>query len=190
MSRVMTRVFFIRHAETEMAGRFCGHSDPDLNAQGQAQLAGLAQLLSKETIAGVYSSDLRRAQSTAQAIAAGRNVPVTLRPALREIHFGEWEGLTWPEIEQMDSEYARKWVDGYPHVTAPAGESFQEFEARVLAEMSHLIDRDGDPIAVVTHAGVLRVVLRHLHGCSEQEAWQQTQPYCCVVRYEAKGENQ
>jgi len=33
----MSRVLFIRHAETEMAGRYCGHSDPDLNAQGRAQ---------------------------------------------------------------------------------------------------------------------------------------------------------
>jgi alpha-ribazole phosphatase len=186
----MSRVLFIRHAETEMAGRFCGHSDPDLNTQGQAQLAGLARVLATETIGGVYSSDLRRAQSTAQAIAAGRNVPLTLRPALREIHFGEWEGLSWPEIEQMDPEYARRWVDGYPHITPPAGETFQKFEARVLEEVSHLVDRDGESIAVVTHAGVLRLVLRHLHGCSEEEAWQQTQPYCCIVRYEAKGENQ
>jgi alpha-ribazole phosphatase len=185
----MSRVLWVRHAETEMAGRFCGHSDPDLNAQGQAQLALLAQVLSTETIGEIYSSDLRRAQSTAQAIATGRKVPVTLRPALREIYFGEWEGLSWPEIEQMDPEYARRWVDGYPHVAAPSGESFQDFEARVLKEVSRLIDRDGESIAVVTHAGVLRVVLRHLQGCSEQEAWQQTQPYCCVVRYEAKGEN-
>jgi alpha-ribazole phosphatase len=186
----MSRVFFIRHAETEMAGRFCGHSDPDVNAQGQAQLARLAQLLSAETIAGVYSSDLRRAQSTAQAIAAGRNIPLTLRPALREIHFGEWEGLSWRQIEQMDPEYARRWVGGYPHVTAPAGETFRNFEARALVEVNDLIGPAAESIAVVTHAGVLRVVLRHLQGCSEEEAWQQTQPYCCVVRYEAKGENQ
>jgi alpha-ribazole phosphatase len=190
MNGVMTRVLFIRHAETEMAGRFCGHSDPDLNAQGQAQLAGLAHVLSTETIGRVYCSDLRRAHSTAQAIAADRNVSLTLRPALREIHFGNWEGLTWGQIEQMDPEYARRWVDGYPHVSAPAGESFPEFEARVLEEVRHLIDRDEESIAVVTHAGVLRVVLRRLHGCSEQEAWQRTQSYCCVVRYEAKGENQ
>jgi alpha-ribazole phosphatase/probable phosphoglycerate mutase len=186
----MSRVLFIRHAETEMAGRFCGHSDPDLNAQGRAQLTGLARALSTETIAEVYSSDLRRAQSTAQTLAAGRNVPLTLRPALREIHFGEWEGLSWEEIEQLDPEYARRWVDGYPYVTAPAGETFQEFEARILDEVSHLLHRDAGSIAVVTHAGVLRVVLRHLHGCSEQESWQRTQPYCCVVRYEPKGENQ
>jgi alpha-ribazole phosphatase len=186
----MSRVFFIRHAETEMAGRFCGHSDPDVNAQGQVQLARLAEVLSTETIEAVYSSDLRRAQSTAHAIAASRKVPVTLRPALREIRFGEWEGLSWGQIEQMDPEYARRWVDGYPHVTAPAGESFPSFEARVLDEVNDLIGRAAESIAVVTHAGVLRVVLRHLQGCLEQDAWQQTQPYCCVVRYEAKGENQ
>ncbi len=59
----MSRVLFIRHAETEMAGRFCGHSDPELNAQGRMQLAALTQLLSAEPIDTVYSSDLRRASS-------------------------------------------------------------------------------------------------------------------------------
>jgi alpha-ribazole phosphatase/probable phosphoglycerate mutase len=185
----MSRVLFIRHAETEMAGRFCGHSDPELNAQGKAQLARLAQVLSTEKIGEIHSSDLRRAQSTAQVIAAGRNIPLILRPALREIHFGEWEGLSWPEIEQMDPDYARRWVDDYPHLPAPAGEGFPGFEARVLNEVNQLIDCDAEALAVVTHAGVLRVILRHLHGCSEQEAWQQTKPYCCVVRYEAKGES-
>jgi alpha-ribazole phosphatase len=185
----MSQVLFIRHAETGMAGRFCGHSDPELNAQGQLQLAKLAQALSTEKIREVYSSDLRRAQSTAQAIAASRNVPVTLSPALREIHFGNWEGLTWAEIEHLDAAYARRWADGYPHVTAPEGESFLNFEARVLEEVNDLIQRAGGSIAVVTHAGVLRMVLRYLHGCSEQEAWQQTKSYCCVVRYEAKGES-
>ena len=185
----MSRVFFIRHAETDMVGRFCGHSDPDLNAQGQVQLAGLAQVLSTEKIGEIYSSDLRRAQSTARAIAAGRNIPLTLRPALREIHFGEWEGLSWRQIELADPDYARSWVGGFPHVPAPAGESFPSFEARVLDEVSQLIDRARDAIAVVTHAGVLRVALRHLQGCSEQEAWQQTRSYGCVVRYEAKGES-
>jgi alpha-ribazole phosphatase len=72
----------------------------------------------------------------------------------------------------------------YPHLPAPSGESFQAFEARVMEEVHHLLDCSHGPIAVVTHAGVLRVVLRHLFGCSEQEAWRQTKAYCCVVRYE------
>ncbi len=180
----MSRVLFIRHAETEMAGRFCGHSDPELNDQGRMQVSALAQLISAEPIDAVYSSDLRRASSTAQAIAAVREIPQVLRPALREIDFGRWEGLRWEQIEQLDPEYAREWVKRYPQVPAPAGESFRAFEARVLEEVHRLLDDNSGPIAVVTHAGVLRVVLQHLCGCSDEEAWQQTQEYCCIVRYE------
>lgn len=191
----MSRVFFIRHAETDMAGRFCGRSDPDVSAKGLMQLSQLAHLLSAEAIDEIYSSDLRRAKTTAQAIAAARNIPLSLRPALREIDFGRWEGLSWEQIELMDPDYARKWIAGYPQLSAPSGESFQSFEERILQEVNHLLDSSRGPMAVVTHAGVLRVVLRHLCGCSDEEAWQQTRPYCCVVRYElrnpeAKGENE
>jgi len=180
----MSRVFFIRHAETEMAGRYCGHSDPELNAQGRAQLTKLTQLLSAEPLDTVYCSDLRRAKSTALAIAAPRHIPQVLRPALREIDFGEWEGMSWEQIQQLDPDFAQEWMAAYPHLAAPLGESFHAFEARVLEEVNYLIDHNRGPIAVVTHACVLRVVLRHLFDCSDQEAWQQTKPYCCVVRYE------
>jgi alpha-ribazole phosphatase len=184
----MSRVLFIRHAETDMAGRYCGHSDPDLNAAGRAQRTQLARLLSAEHLDTVYSSDLRRATSTAEAIAAGRKILQVMRPALREMNFGAWEGMNWEQIERLDPEYAEAWIAGYPNLPAPSGESFQDFEARVLTEVNHLLAGNPGPIAVVTHAGVLRVVLRRLCGCSEAEAWQQTQPYCCVVRFEAKGE--
>lgn len=180
----MSRIFFIRHAETEMAGRYCGHSDPELNAQGRAQLTKLTHLLSHDAIDAVYSSDLRRARSTAQSIAAARNITVVLRRSLREIHFGDWEGMSWEQIEQLDPDFAQEWMAAYPHLPAPSGESFQAFEARVMEEVHRLLDRSHGPIAVVTHAGVLRVVLRHLFGCSEQEAWQQTKLYCSVVRYD------
>ena len=170
-----------------MAGRFCGHSDPELNVDGRAQLTALVEALAGERFVKVYSSDLRRASSTAQALAAVRQLPVELRPALREIHFGRWEGLCWAEIEQMDGAYAAKWVGAYPDLPAPAGEDLQAFEARVLAEVRQL-GRQSVPIAVVTHAGVMRVVLRHLCGCTESAAWEQTRSYCCVVRYEPEVE--
>jgi broad specificity phosphatase PhoE len=168
----MSGLHFIRHAETDMAGRFCGHTDPDLNQRGRDQ-AGALQLQGLEH---VYSSDLRRAVSTAEAL----GLPVTIRPALREIHFGEWEGLSWEEIERIYPDYAREWTEQYPALPAPGGEHFHDFKTRVLDEVHWLLGQRG-PLAVVTHAGVLRVVLQHWHGCSDQEAWRQTQPYCCVV---------
>ncbi len=175
-----------------MAGRFCGHADPELNQQGHAQAARLAASLSQEPIAAVYSSDLRRARQTAEAIALGRGLAVVKRPALREISFGQWEGLRWEEIEALDRARATAWVEGYPNLPSPSGEPFAAFEARVLEEVQTIVDIHRGPIAVVTHAGVLRVLLTRLFGCSEEEAWAQTKPYCCVVRYamETIGERQ
>jgi alpha-ribazole phosphatase len=182
----VSRAVFIRHAETGMAGRYCGHSDLDLNTRGRVQLTELIRQLSPDPFDVVYSSDLRRASSTAQAIAAARNIPRVLRPALREIHFGDWESMTWEEIEHLDPEYARKWVAAHPNLPAPRGESFQSFETRILEEVHHLLGCNRGSIAVVTHGGVLRVVLRHLLGRSDQEAWEETRPYCCIVRYEGE----
>ena len=180
----MSDILFVRHAATEMAGRFCGHSDPDLNPLGQTQLAELVTTLAGEQIDRVYSSDLKRALRTAHAIAAAHGVALETRPALREIHFGEWEGLCWEEIERRDLHYAHRWLAEFPRLPAPSGETFREFEARVLAEISDLLDNQPGPIAVVTHAGVLRVVLQHFCGRSAPEAWRETEPYCCVVRYD------
>ena len=110
----MSELLFIRHAETDMAGTFCGHSDPELNARGRAQLAELIHRMSAENIGVVYSSDLRRAFATGSAIAAAFGIDCHVRPALREINFGQWEGLTWKEIERRDETYARRWIAEYP----------------------------------------------------------------------------
>ena len=61
-----------------------------------------------------------------------------MRPALREIGFGQWEGLTWKEIERRDDAYARRWITEYPRLPAPDGENFRDFERRVLDEVKFM----------------------------------------------------
>jgi alpha-ribazole phosphatase len=181
----MSELLFIRHAETDMAGTFCGHSDPELNARGRAQLAELIHRMSAENIGVVYSSDLRRAFATGSAIAAAFGIDCHVRPALREINFGQWEGLTWKEIERRDETYARRWIAEYPLLPTPDGEDFCDFERRILDEVRSLsmeAEAKGLGVAVVTHAGVLRTVLRRLRGCSEDDAWEQTRSYCSFAR--------
>ncbi|MEO6805938.1 MAG: histidine phosphatase family protein [Edaphobacter sp.] len=180
----MSEILFIRHAETGMAGSFCGHSDPELNARGQLQLVELTDMLRTEDIGMVYTSDLRRAHTTGRAIAETFSIGCHVRSALREINFGQWEGLTWKSIEAKDGAYARRWIAEYPHLPAPDGEDFCKFEQRVLNEVNFLLERaqaSDRNIAVVSHAGVLRTVLR-MHGCSDEEAWEQTRSYCSVIR--------
>jgi alpha-ribazole phosphatase len=180
----MSDILFIRHAETDMAGTFCGHSNPALNARGREQLFALLPALHGEAFREVYTSDLLRAQETADAIALPRGIECHPRSGLREINFGQWEGLTWDEIEHTDPAYAQRWLAEYPNLSAPESESFRDFKSRVLTEVGLLAATVEDcDIAVVTHAGVIRIVLCYLCGRSEEEAWEQTKAYCSVVRY-------
>lgn len=169
-----------------MAGRFCGHSDPELNERGQQQLAGVVDRLSEYAIRRIYTSDRRRAQQTAEAIASHFGIGFEVRPGLREIHFGLWEGLSWSEIEACDPVLARSWAEQYPSGTAPGGESLQQFERRVRAESAFLFAEATEcSIAVVAHAGFMRVLLTKLCGVLEEEAWKLTKEYGSVVALDA-----
>jgi len=177
-------LLFIRHAETEMVGRFCGHSDPPVNELGHRQIEVLLDVLRDESIDAIYSSDLERALTTAEAIAESFQLSTVAVPGLREIYFGDWEGLSWRQIESRDVAYARKWSEAYPQLAAPRGESFEAFQARVMAEVEYLLTAlDQRCFAVVTHAGVMRVVLRELCGLDEKETWERTRSYCSFFRY-------
>ena len=184
----MDSLLFIRHAETDLAGRFCGHSDPPVNKRGHRQIRDLLRKLEGKSIDAIYTSDLSRAQTTADAIAEVHgNSPVVIS-GLREISFGEWEGLSWDEIEFRDADYARRWSKAFPELPAPGGELFAMFQSRVLAEVKKLLSMPKQGCAaVVTHRGVMCVVLCSLCGLDEEQAWAQTKAYCSFFQYPQAG---
>ena len=109
-----------------------------------------------------------------------------VRPALREIYFGQWEGLTWNEIEARDPALAKKWAEEYPNATAPGGESFQKFKSRVRGEIAFLLGQATKfPIAAITHAGFIRNALSNGWKVSEQEACNLTNNYATFVALDA-----
>ena len=180
----MNEFLFIRHAETDMAGTFCGHSDPPINLRGAQQIRDLIESLKSNPLGMVYCSDLQRATATAHAISDAFNIDVVQRSGLREINFGEWEGLSWQQIEQRDPHYARRWIEDFPNLPAPGGEIFADFKTRVLAEVNQLpLCPSNKLTAVVTHAGVMRIVLSALQGCTQQEAWDRTKFYCATLAH-------
>jgi alpha-ribazole phosphatase len=180
----MSSLLLIRHAETDMSGRFCGHSDPPVNQAGRGQIEALLSRLQEKKIAAVYSSDLARAVTTAAALAAFFSVSCILRPALREIHFGSWEGLSWQEIEARSPTEAAQWLADYPHRAAPQGEMVADFERRALTEIGSIFDcNPRRSVAVVTHAGVMRAALHSLCGIDSAAAWRLTEAPCSVYRY-------
>ena len=175
-------ILLIRHAETDMAGRFCGHSDPALNEAGERQALRLAEEISRLGVARIYSSDLRRAAQTAAAVARRTGIAVSHRVGLREIDFGQWEGLDWRQIELRFPEEAGLWLREFPLRSAPGGESYSAFTDRVAMTIATLLrTTTRETAAVVTHRGVMSHVLTKFFGFPEQEAWARTASYGATV---------
>jgi broad specificity phosphatase PhoE len=178
----MNEVILIRHVETDLAGTFCGHSDPDLNAAGEHRLQSLTEEVARVGITRIYSSDLRRASHTAAAIGERTGAPVELRSGLREIHFGQWEGLTWDQIERSYPREVELWVHEFPECSAPDGEAYRDFVARVEAEFSLVIAQQRNaPSAVVTHRGVMQYAMSRFFGFTRDEAQKRTENYGAIV---------
>lgn len=166
---VGTTVLLVRHAQSTMAGRFCGHSDAPLSEAGRAQLPQIVRCLERWPVARVYTSDLKRAYETAVAITDGKSLPLVVRAGLREINFGEWEGLSWEEIEARDPATASAWFANYPLQSAPGGESFEDYRSKVEDELTALLkEADRECMAVVTHAGFIRTALVNILDIPEK----------------------
>ncbi len=124
-----------------------------LNETGRAQAKELARELANETLAAVYASDLARAKETAEIATAGRGLPVQELAALRERHFGTWEGLTDVVIhERFPNARTKPWGDG---------ETIEEMSVRVIGALREIAaDNYGERVLVATHGGPIRAVIR------------------------------
>lgn len=177
MQQAVTRLIIIRHGETawNLDTRIQGHTDIPLNDKGlwQARRTGLA--LRDEGIDLIYSSDLRRAADTARAIAEACTVPLRFDTALRERHFGRFEGLTHDEISAQWPEEARRWRQRDPRYGPEGGEALEVFYARVVAAGRRLaFAHPGQTVALVAHGGVLDCFYRaatHV-GLEAPRSWQ------------------
>ncbi|KKL10866.1 hypothetical protein LCGC14_2551510, partial [marine sediment metagenome] len=82
---------------------------------------------------------------------------------LREVDFGEWEGLSFDEICREFGEESKEWFANPNAFRFPGGESVEEFTSRVSAATERVVGREGT-VAVVVHAGVIKVMICHLCG--------------------------
>jgi len=146
--------------------RYRGAADAPMGAAGEAQIRALAaRLAARVRLDAIYCSDLARSRRTAELLADGRDVAIRVRPALREIDLGAWQGRSRREIvEQRRAEYDARGRD-IVNFRPPGGESFADLAARVLPCWRALAaDETGEVVAIASHAGVNRVILCHLLG--------------------------
>ena len=162
-----TRLFLVRHGATILSAedRFAGETDVDLSNAGRAQLRQLADRLSAEPIAAVYSSPMRRTQESAHILAAPHGLPVQTVPGLREISHGRWETRTRREVEALWPEEYARW-DSDPYTFAPeGGESGLAVTARAFPALADLVSAHaGRTFLVVSHKATIRLLLSALLG--------------------------
>lgn len=168
-------IYFIRHGETDWnaEGRLQGQRDIPLNDLGRVQASECGGILASLGVRvddlAYRSSPLSRAVETMERVreAAGlHSVGYRSDDRLRELNFGEWEGLTWREAEARDPGIAGRRIADKWHVRPPGGENYVDLAARVEAAIATL-DR---PSVIVAHGGVGRALFRLRGGLSSADA--------------------
>jgi alpha-ribazole phosphatase len=161
----------LRHGETELGGGLRGSIDDALTAAGWAQLrAAVAEAGPWDRL---ISSPLQRCARFAEELAAQHGLPLSLEPDLQELHFGAWEGRSAAELMQTNAvELGLFWSDPYGF-TPPEGEPLLAFETRILSALQRLQARHaGERLLLVTHAGVIRLLLARARGLPRNDLLQ------------------
>jgi broad specificity phosphatase PhoE len=174
------RLVLCRHGEPEPAGigRFCGAIDVGLSPQGIAEAEAIASSVTADV---VYTSPLRRCVETAAPLAARLGLEPLVELRLREIDFGDFDGVTYAEA-------AERWPDVYASllrepttVRFPGGENYGDVRARVAETLTEILERqEGATVAAFVHAGVIRTLLAHVLSLPAEALFRIDQRYGAV----------
>jgi len=189
----VTRLYFIRHGQSagNAAGRFGGHSPTPLSELGSQQAEMTAQVLAKERITVIYSSDLFRAVQTAEPLAKILNLPIIKTPAFRERKVGVLEGLTFDESKTEFPKDYYALVNRNIHHVITGGESYRQLLRRATNGLGEVLNsHEGENIAVFSHTGAICYLTLYLIGAIHRHT--RTTPWlvtsnCGINRFEIRG---
>ncbi len=163
----MTGLYLLRHGETKWnrLSKTQGCVDTDLSEEGLIQGRKLALRLTSENITAIYTSNLKRAYSTAQIIGQTLNIPINILPDLREMNFGRWEGMDIDSIKKKYYDIHRLWISDPRKARIPDAEHLTQVQDRAVKAASGIINSHrGDNIAVVSHGITLKCLIFGLLG--------------------------
>jgi broad specificity phosphatase PhoE len=160
----LKRLILVRHGETagQSSIRYYGVTDVPLSDLGREQVREAKGHVIGETYQAVWASTLCRSWESAQIVAPGQGV--RLDSDLREIDFGDWEGLTKEEIEVRDPAGYADWQKKGLEFTFPGGETRGDFRVRVGRAFERLRGSGAESVLVVVHKGVVRTLLELASG--------------------------
>ncbi|OGO41256.1 MAG: hypothetical protein A2137_03635 [Chloroflexi bacterium RBG_16_58_8] len=186
----MIEIILARHGETEWnkGEIFRGRAEVGLNETGLRQAALLAECLGQEKIDIIYSSPLQRAVKTAEAIASRHGLKVSAVENLIDFDYGEWQGMTHPEVKEKYAGLYRDWLDTPERVKMPGGESLKNVRERVVPFVKDTAAGCGEgKIVFVSHRVVLKVLICALLGLGDSCFWNIRMDTAALTRFTFNG---
>ena len=188
----MTCIVLIRHGQTawNREARFRGQSDVPLEEAGLRQAEATGQYVaSRWPVVAVYASPLSRTIKTAEAIAEPQGLAAEPLGSLKDINFGEFQGLLGTEAEQRYPDIYRAWLEAPHTVRFPGGESLEIVRDRVTDGLEAVVARHpDDTVALVSHTVVNRVTLCIVLGWGNDRFWRMRQETCAVNVFTVMGD--
>ena len=174
----MARLILVRHGQSvwNASNRFTGWTDVGLSEQGVEEAEDAGRQLSEIRIDVVHTSDLVRAQRTAEIIMrhneASEDVPTNYDWRLNERHYGALQGLNKAETaEQHGAEQVHIWRRSFD-VAPPEGESLEMTAERTIPYFTEEVLPDlvsGKNVLVSAHGNSLRSIVMHIDGISPED---------------------
>ena len=172
MSEIRT-IYLLRHCEPRLPRdiRIClGRKDILLSDKGRMQAHNLKERFSGIQIGNIYSSPLLRAIETAE-ITAGEKGKVIIRDGFTELNTGKWDGLSFCDIkEKFPGEYEERGKN-LEHYIIDGGESFAQCRERALSQLLKCLNESQDHIMIITHLGVIRMLISYVSGLGVEESF-------------------
>lgn len=180
----MTHVILVRHGQTRLnrLPSFRGRTEIPLDEKGlrQAEATG-RRIAATWPVKAVYSSPLRRALQTAEAIARPLGLEAQPHPGLNDVDFGAWEALPFQEVQTRWPQEARQWITQPQRLAIPDGETLAACRERVTAAFGELLARHPEEwIVVVGHNVTNRLLLLAALGLGNERFWRLGQNTCAI----------
>lgn len=182
----LTTIDLIRHGEPVGGKKYRGQLDDPLSDKGWRQM--------REAVGdhrpwdAIVTSPLCRCADFAAELAARHGLPIDEDARLREIGFGAWEGRTAAELLAQDAEILHRFWSDPINNTPPGAETLAAFRDRVVAAWDDLLERyEGKHVLVVGHAGMMRMIIRHVLDMPLDAMFRLAVPNAGISRIEVEG---
>jgi len=163
------RLILVRHGETlwNRENRVLGHTEIELTEKGRKQAERLALALKDEKVTAIYSSPLRRARETADAIARVHHLAVVTDDALKELDAGDLDGLTFDQVMEHYGDFLKQWLEDIPSLRMPGGESLAELRERAWGAVERIANHHPDGVVIlVSHSFAIMSIISKALGMS------------------------